>query len=158
MYPVLAPVSRCYPRYKGRLPTRYSPVRHSTRFPKETFSFDLHVLSTPPAFVLSQDQTLQFDILQPARIGPAVLAKNKNKKLQRPVCLCYSVFKDRGDPGCNTRPGPDSTKAPVKTAQLSLPPICKGETLILLRTAKLSIPFGFSKRPFTTRARKRDNL
>lgn len=23
------------------------------------FSFDLHVLSTPPAFVLSQDQTLQ---------------------------------------------------------------------------------------------------
>jgi hypothetical protein len=25
------------------------------------FSFDLHVLSTPPAFVLSQDQTLQFN-------------------------------------------------------------------------------------------------
>ena len=24
-----------------------------------TFSFDLHVLGTPPAFVLSQDQTLQ---------------------------------------------------------------------------------------------------
>ena len=27
---------------------------------EETFSFDLHVLSTPPAFVLSQDQTLTF--------------------------------------------------------------------------------------------------
>ena len=27
--------------------------------PKVTFSFDLHVLGTPPAFVLSQDQTLQ---------------------------------------------------------------------------------------------------
>lgn len=27
--------------------------------PKEAFPFDLHVLSTPPAFVLSQDQTLQ---------------------------------------------------------------------------------------------------
>ena len=26
--------------------------------PKRDFSFDLHVLSTPPAFVLSQDQTL----------------------------------------------------------------------------------------------------
>jgi hypothetical protein len=38
-------------------------VRHSTRLPKKTFAFDLHVLSTPPAFVLSQDQTLQFDIL-----------------------------------------------------------------------------------------------
>ena len=28
--------------------------------PKPTSSFDLHVLSTPPAFVLSQDQTLEF--------------------------------------------------------------------------------------------------
>jgi hypothetical protein len=26
-----------------------------------TFAHDLHVLSTPPAFILSQDQTLQFD-------------------------------------------------------------------------------------------------
>ena len=28
-----------------------------------TFSFDLHVLGTPPAFALSQDQTLQFVLL-----------------------------------------------------------------------------------------------
>jgi hypothetical protein len=57
-YPVLAPVSRSYPRAQGRLPTCYSPVRHSPR--TETRDpFDLHVLSTPPAFVLSQDQTLQ---------------------------------------------------------------------------------------------------
>ena len=27
------------------------------------FSFDLHVLSTPPAFVLSQDQTLQKNLI-----------------------------------------------------------------------------------------------
>ena len=27
--------------------------------PTDWISFDLHVLSTPPAFVLSQDQTLQ---------------------------------------------------------------------------------------------------
>ena len=27
--------------------------------PKDWFSFDLHVLSAPPAFVLSQDQTLR---------------------------------------------------------------------------------------------------
>ena len=33
----------------------YSPLR--------TFSLDLHVLGTPPAFVLSQDQTLQFTFL-----------------------------------------------------------------------------------------------
>jgi hypothetical protein len=35
-------------------------VRHFTHQPKSAFSYDLHVLSTPPAFVLSQDQTLQF--------------------------------------------------------------------------------------------------
>ncbi len=40
----------------------YSPVCHSTRHPKITFAFDLHVLGTPPALTLSQDQTLQFDI------------------------------------------------------------------------------------------------
>ena len=28
------------------------------RFPKETSSLDLHVLSTPPAFILSQNRTL----------------------------------------------------------------------------------------------------
>ena len=32
----------------------YSPVRHSS--PSD--AFDLHVLGTPPAFILSQDQTL----------------------------------------------------------------------------------------------------
>ena len=46
----------------GRLPTCYSPVRHSS-FSGGASSggkeaFDLHVLGTPPAFVLSQDQTL----------------------------------------------------------------------------------------------------
>ena len=33
----------------------YSPVRHSSH---ECDAFDLHVLGTPPAFILSQDQTL----------------------------------------------------------------------------------------------------
>ena len=36
----------------------YSPVRHCP-VPEGTFSFDLHVLGMPPAFNLSQDQTLQ---------------------------------------------------------------------------------------------------
>ena len=30
--------------------------------PKDRFSLDLHVLSAPPAFVLSQDQTLREDV------------------------------------------------------------------------------------------------
>ena len=61
---VLAAVSGRCPPVRGRLPTRYSPVRHSvarasgpkTLGPRA--SFDLHVLGTPPAFILSQDQTL----------------------------------------------------------------------------------------------------
>jgi hypothetical protein len=59
LHAVLATVSGSYSPLEGRLPTRYSPVRHSTQAPKGPFSFDLHVLSPPPAFVLSQDQTLR---------------------------------------------------------------------------------------------------
>src|SRR5207245_1899295 len=55
-------ISRSFPRLSpttGQVPTRYSPVRHSpeTEAPE---AFDLHVLGMPPAFVLSQDQTLKF--------------------------------------------------------------------------------------------------
>ena len=56
-YAALAVISHCYSPVWGRLPTRYSPVRHSLRA-GALRSFDLHVLSTPPAFILSQDQTL----------------------------------------------------------------------------------------------------
>jgi hypothetical protein len=38
-------------------------------FPKEWFSLDLHVLSAPPAFVLSQDQTLREDWFADAKAG-----------------------------------------------------------------------------------------
>ena len=60
---VLAAVSNRYSPLQGRLLTRYSPVRHFPQLPLDEssfhwFSFDLHVLSTPPAFILSQDQTL----------------------------------------------------------------------------------------------------
>ena len=58
-YAVLAPLSEGYPPLEGRSPTCYSPVCHSTCGPKPAFAFDLHVLSTPPALILSQDQTLK---------------------------------------------------------------------------------------------------
>ena len=66
-YAVLARVSPGYPPLQGRLPTCYSPVRRSP-VAEATFAHDLHVLSTPPAFILSQDQTLQLD---PSPPGPA---------------------------------------------------------------------------------------
>src|SRR5688572_8208182 len=67
-YAVLARVSPGYSPSLGRLPTCYSPVRRSPAA-EAAFAHDLHVLSTPPAFILSQDQTLQFRSLNVG--GPA---------------------------------------------------------------------------------------
>ena len=63
---VLSPVSRSYPRLAGSLITCYSPVRHAIR-PK-AFAFDLHASSTPPTFVLSQDQTLHLMFIEQHRV------------------------------------------------------------------------------------------
>ena len=56
-YPVLAKLSLGYPSPWGRLPTCYSPVRLLMYY---YIPIDLHVLGTPPAFILSQDQTLKY--------------------------------------------------------------------------------------------------
>ena len=55
------------------------------------FSLDLHVLSIPPAFALSQDQTLQFDFLKLLLIStsPAYLLFN----FQRTRHLIIKTFK-----------------------------------------------------------------
>ena len=91
-YAVLAAVSGCYPPVRGRLPTRYSPVRHSVprlSGPKAFLpraSFDLHVLSTPPAFILSQDQTLMLCCLTPVQGNlafPFLLSLGRNFR-----CFC----------------------------------------------------------------------
>ena len=52
---VLATVSRRYPIPKGIFPR----VTHPCATNVLLRPFDLHVLSLPPAFVLSQDQTLK---------------------------------------------------------------------------------------------------
>ena len=58
-YAVLATVSRSYPPPKGRFPCITHPCATKVLLPP----FDLHVLGTPPAFVLSQDQTLSSNLL-----------------------------------------------------------------------------------------------
>ena len=55
-YTVSAAVSRGCPVLPGRFPR----VTHPCATPWRTRAFDLHVLGMPPAFVLSQDQTLMF--------------------------------------------------------------------------------------------------
>ena len=49
-----------YTPVMGRLHTRYAPVRRSpTAYCYASLPLDLHVLSLPLAFILSQDQTLR---------------------------------------------------------------------------------------------------
>ena len=98
-FPGVCGISRSFPRLSptpGQVPTRYSPVRHSLK--AETLkAFDLHVLGMPPAFVLSQDQTLKFipgpslatdTQSAPARAdGPisGPLKRSQMRKRQRPA-------------------------------------------------------------------------
>ena len=55
-YAALSAISRRYSSLEDRSPMCYSPVRHSL-CPCGHRTYDLHVLGTPPAFILSQDQT-----------------------------------------------------------------------------------------------------
>ena len=59
-YAVLIRISPGYPPLQGKFPRVTHPS--ATRQPEQALllPFDLHVLSIPPAFNLSQDQTLQF--------------------------------------------------------------------------------------------------
>ena len=58
-YGVLHTVSSAYPPVTGKLLTRYAPFRRSPpEYCYPALPLDLHVLSLPLAFILSQDQTL----------------------------------------------------------------------------------------------------
>ncbi len=89
---VLITVSNGYPFVQGRLPTRYSPVR---RFPLTwaseeffvNFSLDLHVLGTPPAFILSQDQTLENMVYHLSFLRSAALLS------QKPMLTCSGMLR-----------------------------------------------------------------
>ena len=80
-YSVLAPVSEGYPKVQGRLLTCYSPVRRSST-PERAFPLDLHVLSTPPAFVLSQDQTLQQKLVEKSIPATKSCQRNPDPKVR----------------------------------------------------------------------------
>ncbi len=76
-FPGLSPTS-------GYIPTRYSPVRHSP-----CRACDLHVLSMPPAFALSQDQTLRFISKTRPKPGPADAL---SIRLRSPLSIQRSPF------------------------------------------------------------------
>ena len=98
-YPVLVPVSRDYPGLRGQvayvLLTRSPLGSPASWIP----SFDLHVLGTPPAFILSQDQTLHLFLARSISIY-GVFSINFDVLLLN-SCL---VFKDRNCPEAHRFP------------------------------------------------------
>ena len=75
-----------------------------TRSPLEypasrAFPFDLHVLSTPPAFVLSQDQTLhkKFQNKNPKQAvkSPKPNKRTNHHKPQKPVLASKNYYKEK---------------------------------------------------------------
>ena len=78
-FPVLFPTER---KVAHALLTR-PPLE---QLPKQLSPLDLHVLGTPPAFVLSQDQTLAFNPLYLSGVSPA------RCKLIRNYCLFVCVI------------------------------------------------------------------
>ena len=89
-YAVLASLSGRYPPLEGRSPTCYSPVRHSVIHCWIT-AFDLHVLGTPPALILSQDQTLMLNALFTA-FAPCGAPTDRNFLTRSPVDLALALF------------------------------------------------------------------
>ncbi len=77
-YAVLAPVSRRYPPPQDTF-LRVPHPSATARLPRPC---DLHVLSMPPAFALSQDQTLRF-IHSTPQLPPQDLASELNPELSK---------------------------------------------------------------------------
>ena len=77
-----------------------SPLDTSHWLPTVRFSFDLHALSTPPAFVLSQDQTLHRKISTPKESNPHV-SLSLASGLAKPSTRNSSTasHSDPGEPG-----------------------------------------------------------
>ena len=89
-YGVLFKISLDYPPVKGRLHTRYAPVRRSSAECKHSLlPLDLHVLSLPLAFILSQDQTLRCSSVKIISISTTKLSTNQ---LTFSKWFCFALY------------------------------------------------------------------
>ena len=73
-HPAVPALSPCQGQIIHALLTR-PPLEHK---PKSMSPLDLHVLGTPPAFVLSQNQTLMFNSIARCSLKHLALALSKN--------------------------------------------------------------------------------
>ena len=79
---------RCLSLSLGYVPTCYSAVRRSS---PEVLPLDLHVLGTPPAFILSQDQTLQKRICSSFSQTLTYLKQFMHPKMQYELTLICTI-------------------------------------------------------------------
>ena len=114
-HPVSAAVSRGCPEPLGRFPR----ATHPCAAPGSLRALDLHVLGMPPAFVLSQDQTLRLPqgIPIPTQINPRQNQRRPTSKnpLSFPLSHSVTLTKDTKNSRCPST----NTKAPA--AHVSLP-------------------------------------
>ena len=92
----------------GKVPTCYSPVCHSP-----CGAFDLHVLGLPPAFVLSQDQTLKLKVLIldfGLEVNPRNLLRNGHLHNMTPAPVARN---DHHGDGIETQSSPESVVIPI---------------------------------------------
>ena len=87
------PFPAAIPLYEAGYPRVTPPsATQSLKFQSEEIdqsaSFDLHVLSTPPAFILSQDQTLMLKVL----IQPEYLAFLNQKQVPTGILIQVLLF------------------------------------------------------------------
>jgi hypothetical protein len=112
-YTVLAAVSRGCPVLPGRFPR----VTHPCATRGRSHAFDLHVLGMPPAFVLSQDQTLMF-IPSPAE------TRKGHTEFRSLAHLVTSSDRDAPHARLTKRPTPmpqHQSQTPRPAARASLP-------------------------------------
>ena len=116
-------ISPRYPPVTGRLHTRYAPVRRSPAVYCYTpLPLDLHVLSLPLAFILSQDQTLHcknclFILPLTRLVSPLPLRTGLGHTLSRcPKISMFSRFQ------VSRRQAAFSLKAGAKIQPFSKPP------------------------------------
>jgi hypothetical protein len=141
-YAVLAEVSLGYPPQQGRFPRATHPCATHDHRRTHGHAFDLHVLSMPPAFVLSQDQTLMFNprqvlsdppsIADPPRAHTNPCSRDMNRPTRAVTTLTSSIRKRRDNPPPPAHPFSLPTMSinkPVDAARLSGPRRC-GRRLI----------------------------
>ena len=77
----------------------YSPVRRSSA-PEGLLPLDLHVLSLPPAFNLSHDQTLQFNLFEAEASLPCSRSNTHQNRRALSLMICVQTISVSAHTNC----------------------------------------------------------